>query len=432
MAAVGRARRARRGCRRVGGPARRRPRRRTRWPTPRSRASRIGRAREEGAEISPDGKFVAFLADRDGEFDLWLSQVGTGRFSQSHARTSRRWPPADSSSGNSAFPATVRRSGSIPGTESRRCSCPDRRHATGVPSRRAPTLPPGLRTAPASSTSTKPTATIRCMLADRIRRRRAPDPRARHAQEHQSGLVTGRPVDLLRPRIGAAGRDGNGRVAPSSVGRIAGASDRRSTRPSISWRRSTRARCSTWRARRTGRGRGSGRSMSRRKVSTPGAVGRRSIHVGVGQPRRPAHRRHRRQPQREPVARAAARSARRRSRRRSPTRCRCRPGGRSRRASAATSLFYLSARGTATDSGRSRTDRRRKSGGSVDGALSEPPAVSPDGSRVAVVVRQEGKRHLSIMSADGTNAQNVGRRPSKSKARPARAPPTGRRTGHGS
>jgi Tol biopolymer transport system component len=32
------------------------------------------------AEISPDGKFVAFFSDRDGPFDLWLTQVGTGRF----------------------------------------------------------------------------------------------------------------------------------------------------------------------------------------------------------------------------------------------------------------------------------------------------------------------------------------------------------------
>jgi Tol biopolymer transport system component len=35
---------------------------------------------EGGAEISPDGRFVAFIADREGEFDLWVSQVGTGEF----------------------------------------------------------------------------------------------------------------------------------------------------------------------------------------------------------------------------------------------------------------------------------------------------------------------------------------------------------------
>jgi Tol biopolymer transport system component len=35
---------------------------------------------EGGAEISPDGRFVAFLADKDGQFDIWLSQVGTGAF----------------------------------------------------------------------------------------------------------------------------------------------------------------------------------------------------------------------------------------------------------------------------------------------------------------------------------------------------------------
>ena len=36
---------------------------------------------EGAAEISPDGRFVAFLSDRAGQFDIWLSQVGTGRFS---------------------------------------------------------------------------------------------------------------------------------------------------------------------------------------------------------------------------------------------------------------------------------------------------------------------------------------------------------------
>ena len=36
---------------------------------------------EEGAEISPDGQFVAFLADRSGKFDIWETRVGTGVFS---------------------------------------------------------------------------------------------------------------------------------------------------------------------------------------------------------------------------------------------------------------------------------------------------------------------------------------------------------------
>jgi Tol biopolymer transport system component len=35
---------------------------------------------ESAAEISPDGKQVAFVADRDGEFDVWISQIGTGIF----------------------------------------------------------------------------------------------------------------------------------------------------------------------------------------------------------------------------------------------------------------------------------------------------------------------------------------------------------------
>jgi hypothetical protein len=36
---------------------------------------------ELAAEISPDGKFVAFVSDRDGTFDLFVSQIGSGRFS---------------------------------------------------------------------------------------------------------------------------------------------------------------------------------------------------------------------------------------------------------------------------------------------------------------------------------------------------------------
>ena len=35
---------------------------------------------ETSASISPDGKFVTFVSDRDGRDDLWLGQIGTGRF----------------------------------------------------------------------------------------------------------------------------------------------------------------------------------------------------------------------------------------------------------------------------------------------------------------------------------------------------------------
>jgi Tol biopolymer transport system component/tRNA A-37 threonylcarbamoyl transferase component Bud32 len=35
---------------------------------------------ERSAAISPDGRFIAFRSDRDGPFDVWLGQVGTGRY----------------------------------------------------------------------------------------------------------------------------------------------------------------------------------------------------------------------------------------------------------------------------------------------------------------------------------------------------------------
>jgi Tol biopolymer transport system component len=70
-----------------------------------------------------------------------------------------------------------------------------------------------------------------------------------------------------------------------------------------------------------------------------------------------------------------------------------------------TSLFYLSARGTGDGLWKVQDGQASEVRRDVDMALFEPPAVSPDGRRVVVVVRHEGKRHLSIMSADGTNAQ---------------------------
>jgi Tol biopolymer transport system component len=35
---------------------------------------------EHAAALSRDGRFVAFLSDRDGRMDVWVTQVGTGRF----------------------------------------------------------------------------------------------------------------------------------------------------------------------------------------------------------------------------------------------------------------------------------------------------------------------------------------------------------------
>jgi Tol biopolymer transport system component len=74
-----------------------------------------------------------------------------------------------------------------------------------------------------------------------------------------------------------------------------------------------------------------------------------------------------------------------------------------------TSLFYLSlsSRGTGDGLWRVQNGQSFEVRKGASGVLSEPPAVSSDGSRVAVVVRQQGKRVLAVMSADGTNARTL-------------------------
>jgi serine/threonine protein kinase len=74
---------------------------------------------------------------------------------------------------------------------------------------------------------------------------------------------------------------------------------------------------------------------------------------------------------------------------------------------AGTTLFYLSASGPGDGLWKVEDGKVSLVWNGVDGALSEPPAVSPDGKRVAVVVRQGGKRRLMIMSADGTNPRTL-------------------------
>jgi Tol biopolymer transport system component len=72
-----------------------------------------------------------------------------------------------------------------------------------------------------------------------------------------------------------------------------------------------------------------------------------------------------------------------------------------------TSLFYLSAGGMGDGLWRFDDGQASEIWRGVDGTLSEPPAMSPDGSRVALVVGRRGKRHLTVMSADGTNARTL-------------------------
>ena len=70
------------------------------------------------------------------------------------------------------------------------------------------------------------------------------------------------------------------------------------------------------------------------------------------------------------------------------------------------SLFYLSA--SATGDGLWRAQNGQASEqvwADANGTLTEPPAVSPDGDRVAVIVRREGKRRLAIVSADGRSTR---------------------------
>jgi Tol biopolymer transport system component len=72
-----------------------------------------------------------------------------------------------------------------------------------------------------------------------------------------------------------------------------------------------------------------------------------------------------------------------------------------------TSLFYLSSRGTGDGLWRFSDGQASEIWKGVDRPLAEPAAVSHDGRRVAVVVGREGKRRLTVMAADGTNVQSL-------------------------
>jgi Tol biopolymer transport system component len=69
-------------------------------------------------------------------------------------------------------------------------------------------------------------------------------------------------------------------------------------------------------------------------------------------------------------------------------------------------LYYLSSVGAGDKLWRREGDRSAEFWGTAQG-LVEPAAISPDGSRIAVVTREGGKRHLRLISVDGTDSSTI-------------------------
>ena len=69
------------------------------------------------------------------------------------------------------------------------------------------------------------------------------------------------------------------------------------------------------------------------------------------------------------------------------------------------SLFYLSSLGAGDGLWRLRDGQTTEIWKGADGALLETPSVSPDGRRVAIVLRRSGRRQLHVLSSDGAELQ---------------------------
>ena len=71
------------------------------------------------------------------------------------------------------------------------------------------------------------------------------------------------------------------------------------------------------------------------------------------------------------------------------------------------SLFYLSSRGAGDGLWRYQDGQAHEIWKSSDGAVMEPAGISPDGGRVSIVLRRSGKPQLHVLSADGTGIQSI-------------------------
>jgi Tol biopolymer transport system component/tRNA A-37 threonylcarbamoyl transferase component Bud32 len=70
-------------------------------------------------------------------------------------------------------------------------------------------------------------------------------------------------------------------------------------------------------------------------------------------------------------------------------------------------LFYVSSGGSGDNLYRYQDGRREEVWKGADGALLEPPAVSPDSHRVAFALRRNGRLQLQVENADGTEPRLV-------------------------
>jgi serine/threonine protein kinase len=71
------------------------------------------------------------------------------------------------------------------------------------------------------------------------------------------------------------------------------------------------------------------------------------------------------------------------------------------------SLFYLSSRGAGDGLWRLENGQTSEIWKGSDGSLGEPAAVSRDGQRVAIVVRRAGRGRVTVMNADGADSRDI-------------------------
>jgi Tol biopolymer transport system component len=70
-------------------------------------------------------------------------------------------------------------------------------------------------------------------------------------------------------------------------------------------------------------------------------------------------------------------------------------------------LYYLSSQGTDDGLWRSEAGKTVEVWRGTLGGLQQAPAISPDGRQIAIIVRQEGKRRLRLITADGAELSAI-------------------------